>query len=117
MAKEATTEKIMQPVELAKEAEKQFKVVGETQKDIFEMWAKMNQHWMERAATEAKSITDFGNKLRSTRSLPEAVEAYQEWMSERAKTFAEDSQHFMVDCQKFFDGVTRSLPKGWPAAK
>ena len=51
----------MQPVELAKEAEKQFKVVGETQKDIFEMWAKMNQHWMKRAATEAKSMTDLGH--------------------------------------------------------
>ena len=115
MAKEATTEKIMQPVELAKEAEKQFKVVGETQKDIFEMWAKMNQHWMERAAAEAKSMTDLGSKLTSTRSLPEAVEAYQQWMTQRTKTLAEDSQHFMADCQKFLDGVTRSLPNGWPA--
>jgi hypothetical protein len=100
---------------LAKAAEKQFEVVAETQKNIFDTLMKMNQHWMERAAAEAKSVTDLGNKLTSVRSLPDAVEAYQQWMTERTKTFAEDSQHFMADCQKFLDGVTRSLPKGWPA--
>jgi len=120
MAKEGSAEKSFkmdtpQPIELAKVAEKQFKAVAETQKDIFDTLVKMNQHWMERAAAEAKSMTDLGSKLTSTRSLPDAVEAYQQWMTERTKTFAEDSQHFMADCQKFFDGVTRSLPKGWPA--
>jgi hypothetical protein len=115
MAKEATAEKVMQPAELAKAAEKQFQVVAETQKDIFDTLMTMNQHWMTRAAAEAKSVTDLGSKLTSARSLPDAVQAYQQWMTERTKTLAEDSQHFMADCQKFMDGVTRSLPKGWPA--
>jgi len=118
MAKEgfaARKSDIPEPVELAKAAEKQFEVLAETQKDMFDTLMKMNQHWMTRAAAEAKSVTDLGSKLTSARSLPDAVQAYQQWMTERTKTLAEDSQHFMADCQKFMDGVTRSLPKGWPA--
>jgi hypothetical protein len=115
MAKEGSAEKVMRPVEVAKEAEKQFKAVAESQKDIFEMLMKMNQHWMERAAVEAKSMTDLGSKLTSARSLPDAAEAYQQWMTERTRTLAEDSQHFMADCQKFLDSVMHSLPKAWPA--
>jgi Phasin protein len=114
MAKEGSAEKVMRPVEVAKEAEKQFRAVAETQKDIFETLMKMNQHWMERASAEAQSMTDLGTKLTSARSLPDAAEAYQQWVTERTRTLAEDSQHFMADCQKFFDGVTRSLPKAWP---
>ena len=56
MAKEASAafkSGIPEPVELAKAAEKQFGVIAETQKEIFDTLAKMNQHWMERAAAEA----------------------------------------------------------------
>lgn len=104
------------PAEFAKAAEKQIETIAETQKEFFDTMAKMSQRWLDRAAADMKFATDFSSKLIAARSVPDAFEAYRQWMTERTKTLAEDSQQFVADCQTLMQEATRSLPKGWPTA-
>jgi hypothetical protein len=113
VAERAAKSAVPDPTELAKTAEKQVEAIAETQREIFETLAKMNQRWLSRAAAEAKRATDLGSKLSAARSVPDAVEAYQHWMTERTRTLAEDSQQFAADCQRFMQETARLLPKGW----
>ena len=103
------------PAELAKTAERQVEAIAETQKEFFHPLAKMNERWLSRAIAEARLAIDLGSKLSSARSVPDAVEAYQQWMTERTETLAKDSQQFVADCQRFMQETARLLPKGWSA--
>ena len=101
------------PVELA---QKQVAAIAETQKEIFDTLTKMNERWLDRATAEGKLVAELGSKLSSARSLPEATEVYQQWMTERVKTLAEDSRQFAADCQSLMQVATSLLPKGLPTA-
>jgi hypothetical protein len=67
---------------LSKTAERQVEAIAETQKEFFDTLTKMNERWLSRATAEARLATDLGSKLSSARSVPDAVEAYQQWMTE-----------------------------------
>jgi hypothetical protein len=110
VAKSATPD----PAELAKTAERQVEAIAETQKEFFHPLAKMNERWLSRAIAEARLAIDLGSKLSSARSVPDAVEAYQQWMADRTKTLARDGQQFVADCQRFME-TARLLPEGWSA--
>jgi hypothetical protein len=112
-AERAAKSAMPDPTELAKIAEKQVEAIVETQREVFDTLARMNQRWLNRAAAEAKLASDLGSKLSAARSVPDAVEAYQHWMTERTRTLAEDSQQFVADCQRFMQETARLLPKGW----
>ena len=101
---------------IAAAAEKQVNAITETQREFFETLAKMNQRWLDRATAEAKVASDLGSKLSAARSVPDAVEAYQQWMTDRTKTLTVDSQQFVTDCQTLMREAARLLPKSWPVA-
>ena len=52
--------------------------------------------------------TEFGKKLTSTKSVPEAVQAYQQTMSQRMQMAAEDSQKVAADSQKVTQKIMRT---------
>lgn len=100
--------------EAAGMAAEQASAIAATQREFAEAMAKVSQRWLDRAASEAKLASELGSKLAAVRSLPDGVEAYQQWMTERAKTFAGDMQQFMSDCQTLMQEATRMVPKSWP---
>ena len=118
MATETITDKAvaLPGAELTKSIEKQFGAVVQTQKQMFDALVKMNQRWAIRAAADAKSATELGSKLSSARSLPDAFHIYQEWMTERAKSLAEEGQQFTADCEEFLREMTQLLSHGRPPA-
>lgn len=97
-------------------AAEQVNTMAETQREFFGAVTKMNQRWLERANAEAKLATDLGGKLAAARTVPDAVEAYQQWMTDRSRILADDSRQFVADCQTLMQEASRLIPKGWPVA-
>jgi hypothetical protein len=55
--------------------------------------------------------------LTATRSVPEAVAAYQECVAQRMKMAAEDGQRIAEECQKGMTKISRALSNGWPPGR
>ena len=59
--------------------------------------------------TELELWSELGKKLTSTHSVPEAVQIYQQSLTQRMQMAAEDSQKFAADCQKLAQKVARTM--------
>ena len=57
----------------------------------------------------------LATKLATTRSAPEAMQAYQHCISQRMQMAAVDGRRLSEDCQKVMQKITTSLTNGSPA--
>ena len=62
---------------------------------------------------KSSSASNYRNRLSAARSVPDAIAAYQEWLSEEMEARAEDARRLMSNGQKFMDTSTRLLSNGW----
>ena len=53
------------------------------QKRVVESFEQFNRAQVERAKRETELASDFAAKVTSARSLPEVMNAYQDWLSKR----------------------------------
>jgi hypothetical protein len=58
----------------------------------------------------------LANKLSTTQSVPEAVEAYSKCVSQRMQMAADDARQFVGDSQQAVQKLAKSLGNGWPTA-
>jgi hypothetical protein len=58
----------------------------------------------------------LSKKLTDAHSVPDAITAYQEWLSEEMNARAEDARLLMSNGQKFMDATSRFLSSGWTNA-
>ena len=65
--------------------------------DVYE---EASQAWLARVKSEADFWTGLTNKWTVTRSLPEALGAYQECVTQRMQMAAEDGRRMSDECQK-----------------
>jgi hypothetical protein len=70
------------------------------QTEMFDTLQTIGRHWMERRSCEAELALNLPNRLAGARTLPDAVAAYQEWLSEWLAMCNEDSRRFVADGQK-----------------
>jgi hypothetical protein len=70
------------------------------QTEMFDTLQTIGRHWMERRSCEAELALNLPNRLAGARTLPDAVAAYQEWLSEWVAMCNEDSRRFVADGQK-----------------
>ena len=106
----------------AAEAEKQAlidrltKPSGVSDEDAIQRAVKI----IERAVANGKSEVDLrsglANRLTATRSAPEALQAYQECVTQRMQMAADDGRRLFEECQKVSQKVTGALSNGWPKA-
>ena len=82
------------------------------QKELMEAYEEAGRAWSERMRTELELWTELGKKLTSTHSVPEAVQIYQQSMTQRMQMAAEDGQKFAADCQKLAQKVARTMSPG-----
>jgi hypothetical protein len=52
-------------------------------------------------------------KLTAAHSVPDAMAAYQEWLSEEIGARTEDARRLMSNGQKFMETSSRLLSNGW----
>ena len=68
---------------------------------------------MSRATAEVELGLKLSKKLNSAHSVPDALAAYQEWLSEEMSARAEDARWLMSNGQKFISTGSRLMSNGW----
>ncbi len=82
------------------------------QKELMAAYEDAGRAWSERVRTEMELWTELGKKLTATRSVPEAMQIYQQSMTQRMQMAAEDGQKFAADCQKLAQKIARNMSPG-----
>jgi hypothetical protein len=85
----------------------------QVQSEIFDALQDMSREWMAYATAEVECGLKLSKKLTAARSVPDAIAAYQEWLSEEMGARAEDARRLMSNAQKLVDTSTRLLSNGW----
>jgi hypothetical protein len=81
--------------------------------EFFNTLQEMSRDWMTRATAEVELGLKLSKKLTAAQSVPDAVSAYQEWLSEEMGARAEDTRLLMSSGQKFMDASSRLLSSNW----
>jgi hypothetical protein len=89
---------------------------GPTGSEFFNALQEMSRDWMGRATAEVELSLKLSKKLTDAHSVPDAITAYQEWLSEEMNARAEDARLLMSNGQKFMDATSRFLSSGWTNA-
>ncbi len=106
---------------VSKTAQAQFaetgKKIGEAalqaQNELFKALEEMGQEVMSCATAEVEIGLKLSKKLTAAHSVPDALAAYQEWLSEELSARAENARRLMTNSQKLMDTSTRLLSNGW----
>ena len=77
------------------------------QKELLEAWQQANRYWADRMQSEMALWADLASKLVSTRSVPEALEAYAKCVTQQMKMTAEDGRHLLNDWQQVAQRITQ----------
>ena len=99
--------------QILKAGKDQAEALTALQKELMEAYEEAGRAWSERMRTELELWSELGKKLTSTHSVPEAVQIYQQSMTQRMQMAAEDGQKFAADCQKLAQKVARTMSPGW----
>ena len=84
------------------------------QKELLDVYEQASRAWLARVKSEVDLWSDLATKLSATRSMPEALESYQKFVTQRMQMAAEDGRQLVEDCQKITQKMTRSLSgTGW----
>jgi hypothetical protein len=91
--------------DIADMGKKQAEAMVDVQRQFMQTAEEVRREWVNRLKAEAELATEFANKITATKSIPETMGIYQEWMRRRMEMFASDMQKFMTL-------TTRLMPKG-----
>jgi len=86
--------------------------VAAIQKEFFEALERSNRDWFTRLNEEATLTSDFTKKVTASRSIPDAVAAYQEWATKQMELLTKQSQKIMEDGQNFISKCSRIAGNG-----
>jgi hypothetical protein len=87
------------------------------QTEMFDALQTISRDWVTCTTSEAELALNLPHRLAGARSIPEAMTAYQEWLSEWLTMCNEDGRRLVADGQKFmatsvrcFTGVSPGAP-------
>jgi Phasin protein len=85
------------------------------QKELLDVYEQASRAWLGRVKSEVDLWSELAAKLSATRSMPEALDSYQKFVTQRMQMAAQDGRQLVEDCQKIAQKMTRSLSgNGWP---
>jgi 16S rRNA U1498 N3-methylase RsmE len=82
------------------------------QRELLEAYEQAGRAWLARVQSELELWSQLAAKLPTTRSVPEAMQAYQEYMTQRMQMAADDGRRLSEDCQKIMQKITTSMTNG-----
>ena len=94
------------------EQEKRTYQAAATQKELLDGYEQATRHWIDRTQSEMTLWANLGSKLATTRSVPEAYEAFGKCVSQQMKMTAEDAQRLLNDYEQMRQKVTQFINKG-----
>jgi hypothetical protein len=84
------------------------------QRELLDAYEQASRAWLARVKSEVDLWSGLANRLTATRSAPEALEAYQQCVTQRMQMAADDGRRLFEECQKVSQKVTGALSNGWP---
>jgi negative regulator of replication initiation len=100
-------------------AETERKIGGaalQAQNELLKTLEEMSREVMSCATAEVQRGVNLSKKLSASHSIPDAIAAYQEWLSEEMNARSEDARRFMANSQKFMTTSARTFSSGWSGA-
>jgi hypothetical protein len=82
------------------------------QKELMDAYEQASRAWLSRVKSEADLWSELAAKLTATRSVPEAMEAYQSFIAQRMQMAAEDGRRQSEDAQAMIQRFTGFRPEG-----
>jgi hypothetical protein len=73
------------------------------QAEMFDVLRDIGRDWFARAASEAELALKLPNKLSAAHTVPDALSAYQEWLSEWMAMCSEDGRRLLANSQRVMD--------------
>ena len=71
---------------------KRVETVKELQKHLLDTFEQFNLQQLARGKQEMEFASDFAGEISSARSVPDVMNAYQNWISKRMTLYVEDSR-------------------------
>jgi hypothetical protein len=96
----------------ASAARQQAQSVFATQRELLDSLEQMNAHWFARAKSETELASALAGKLASARSMPDVTDVYRDWLTRRMQRYVDDTNHVLLDVQKFIETGTRLMQNG-----
>ena len=103
------------PMPLLEVGKEQTEAMLRMQKELIDAYEQASRAWLERVKSEVDLWSELASKLTATRSIPEALEAYQACAAQRMQMATEDGRRVADECQAIMQKITRSLSNGWPS--
>ena len=86
------------------------------QKALLESYELTSRAWLDRMQSEVSLWSDLANKLSGTKTIPEAVEIYTKFGSQRMQLAADDGRRIVDEAQQITRKIARSMGNGLPIA-
>lgn len=102
---------LMSP-EMAGIGKKTFETFAAIQKEFLDALSTANRAWIAYLSEEAALNSDFTKKVTTTRSIPEAASAYQEWVSQQMELLSTQAQKVLAEAQDFTKACTQIMGNG-----
>jgi hypothetical protein len=82
------------------------------QKELLDAYNQASRDWLTRVKSEVELWSRFAAKLAETRSVQDAMQLYQECISQRMKMAADDAQRLSDECGSMIQRINRSMTHG-----
>ena len=79
---------------------KRVETVKEVQKQLLDTFEQFNRQQLARGKQEMEFASEFAGKITSARSVPDVMNAYQNWISKRMALYVEDGQRVLNTTMK-----------------
>jgi hypothetical protein len=81
-------------------------------KDLLDAYDHASRVWLARVKSEVDLWSDVAAKLAASRSVPDALQAYQRCVVQRMQLATEDGRQMFDECQRITRQITRSMTNG-----
>src|SRR5215470_18565756 len=78
------------------------------QTDLLDLYDQASRDWLAQLKSEAELWSGLATKLAGTRSVPDAIKSYQEWISQRVEMAAADAQRLSDECGTIMQKINRA---------
>ncbi len=102
------------PVPFFELGKEQTEAMLNMQRELVDAYEQASRAWLSRVKSEADLWSELAAKLSATRSVPEAMEAYQSFIAQRMQMAAEDGRRQSEEAQAMMQRFTRPRSEKWP---
>lgn len=102
----------LMPPEVAKIGKRNLETLAAVQQEFLAAVNRANGTWVAYLNEEAALNSDFSKKVTSTRSIPDAAAAYQEWITQQINLLSKHAQKVLEETQDLTKSYTQAIGNG-----